>query len=320
MKLVKKILDRFSGLYYPQEYLCFAKGSFYQPLHVYLVDNTHIIKDITNQHLFVGYCPLVFAFQGSDLPPVLKLIFSHQLLIPNELYDEKDALAILELQQIKKQAAGESYIFYYEGTRGSHDFISRFHQFINRLNNDWYNKKPGNVFLYNNLYKQVQIAYAVPRMISLITVGDNGLFNLFPTDLHGQVGEEYYIISLRVGGKACEQVEMAGKLVLSQVHAEAYKMVYGLGKNHMQELKPIQNFPFTNSLSEQFQWPLPEHTLLYRELELANSFIHGIHKILLFRITQIHQLEDESDTLVHIHNSYATWRFENGLAGNYLLR
>lgn len=320
MKLVKKILDKFNGLYYPQEYLCFAKGLFYQPLHVYLVTGTHIIKDITNQHLFVGYCPLVLAFSEPGLPATIQLIFSHELLKPNELYERKDALALLELHLIRKQSAGDNSIVYYEGVHGMHHFLPGFNQSINRINNNLYNKKPGNVFLHDNLYKQVQIAYSVPRVISLITVSDGKLFNLFPTDLHGQPDETHYIISLRVGGRACEQVENAGKLVLSQVHADAYKMVYGLGKNHMQDLKPKENFPFSGSLSQQLQWPLPEHALACRELVLADSFVHGIHKILLFRVISVWQTGHEMDTLAHIHNSYATWRHKTGLAGNYLLR
>jgi hypothetical protein len=339
MKLVKKILNKLNGLYYPQEYLCLAKESLYHPLRVYLVAHKHIIKDITNQHLFVGYCPLVFAFPGIGLltesggPASLQLIFSHRLLLQNEFFPKKDAIALLDLKMIKGQAAGLQdsvsnnntlptgrQVSYYEGTNGVHHFISGFHQFINRVNNELYNKKPGNVFLHDNLYKQVQIAYAVPRIISLITVGSNDLFNLFPSDLNGQPDEQHYIISLRTGGKACEQVERAGKLVISQVYCDAYKIVYGLGKNHMQELRTKDNFPFGQSLSENFKWPLPEHTVSYKELVLQDSFSHGIHKILLFKIVYSVQLKDQNATLAHIHNSYATWRYKNHLPGNYLLR
>ena len=318
--LVKKILTKLNGLHYPQEYLCLGKESFTQPLYVYLVKNKCITKDITNQHLFVGYCPLVFALALPDLPPSIQIIFSQQLLQPNEIFSAKDAIASLDLKIIIKQAAGNSYIYYYEGARGVHHFLSPFRQFINSLNNQWFNKKPGNVFLHNNLYKQVQIAYAVPRVISLITVCNNDLYNLFPTDLHGQIDEQHYIISLRVGGKACEQVEKAGKLLISPVHCDAYKAVYSLGKNHMQELKSKDNFPFGQSLSENFKWPLPLHTVLYNELMLVDSCIHGIHKILLFKIIFHQQLQPQTATLAHIHNSYATWRYKNKLPGNYLLR
>lgn len=321
MKPVKKILTKLNGLHFSQEYLCFSKGSFSQPLHVYLVSNGLIVKDITAIHLFVGYNPLIFAFPADPaLPPSLHIIFSQLPLQLNAKFSTKDAIASLDLTIIKNQVTGSGDILYYAGTRGNHHFLSAFHQFVNSLYNQWYNKKPGNVFLHDNLYKQVQVAYAVPRNISLITVGSNNLFNLFPTDLHGQVDEEHYIISLRIGGKACEQVEQAGKLLLSQVHADAYKMVYGLGKNHMQPLKPGVQFPFSHSLSENFKWPIPQQVISYRELKLLDSFNHGIHKILLFKIASQRQLQGGNDSLYHIHNSYASWRYKNNLPGNYLLR
>jgi len=325
MKLVKKILNKLNGLYYPQEYLCFTKESFQQPLHAYLVDGRQIIKDITNEHLFTGYSPLIFtlyspAGSNPELPANIEIIFSQRSLQPNDLFTKKDAIARLSLKLIRKQSAGDITILYYEGTKGEHHFLSSFYQFMIALNNRLYNKKEGNVFLHGNLYKQVQIAYALPRIISLITVGNHNLYNLFPTDLHGPVYEQYYIGSLRHDGKACKQVETAGRIVISQVNCEACKTVYSLGKNHMQEVKPKGNFPFGDISSSLFQLPLPRPVLLYRELELLGSFEHGIHKLLLFKIVSRQTLSDEPATLAHIHNVYATWRNNKGLAGNYLLR
>jgi flavin reductase (DIM6/NTAB) family NADH-FMN oxidoreductase RutF len=320
MKLVKKILGKLNGLHFGQEYLCLARESFLQPLHAYLVDEDHILKDITNEHLFVGYCPLVFAIAGIPLTENINMIFSQQLLQPNERFAKKDAIADLELRKIKQQPAGEDHISYYEGTNGKHHFQPGFHQLISSINNRLYNKKPGNVFLHNNLYKQVQLAYAIPRTISLITVGDGHVFNLFPTDLHGQAGAAHYIISLRTGGKAAAQVKAAGKLVISNLHCDAYKTVYALGKNHMQELKTKDNFPFDDLSSANLQLPLPKAIFSYRELKLEDSFTYGIHTIFLFSILNQQQIKPATATLAHIHNSYASWRYKNKLPGNYLLR
>jgi hypothetical protein len=329
MQLLQKMLARFNGLHYPQEYLCLAKEAFFPPLHIYLVNNNRIIKDITNQHAFVGYSPLVFAVPSpvSDhLHRTLRLIFSLRVLQPNEFFSKKDALASLELSLIKEgspqniqPSRGHSMLFY-EGVHGTHGFLSSFHQFVERINNGLNNKKPNNVFLPGNLYEQVKIAYAIPRVISLITVAKDDRFNLFPTDLHGQVDDGHYIISLRTGGKACQQVEAAGRVLISQVSADAYQTVYGLGKNHMQEPRSKESLPFGSELSASFQWPLPEKALSYKELVLMDSFTHGIHRIMLFRIGSSQQYGNQNNTLAHIHNSYATWRYKNGLPGNYLLR
>jgi len=210
--------------------------------------------------------------------------------------------------------------YYYKGIRGQHHFLSFFHQYIIGLNNQVYNRKKENVFLNNALYKQVQIAYSIPRIISLITVGSGGLYNLFPTDLHGPVNEQYYVSSLRHDGKACKQVEKAGRIVISQIHTDVYKMAYALGKNHMQELKPKENFFFSESLSSLFKLPLPKSLLSYRELELVGSFDHGIHKLLLYKIISSQVVSKDPSTLAHIHNCYATWRHRKGLPGNYLVR
>jgi flavin reductase (DIM6/NTAB) family NADH-FMN oxidoreductase RutF len=325
MNLVKKILNKLNGLHYPQEYLCISKESFQHPLHVYLAEGRRILEDITNKHLFTGYCPLIFALNSSpidrrNLPDKIDIIFSQHSRQPNEILEKKDAIALLSLQLIRRQSAGDNEIVYYEGIKGKHRFLSLFHQHIISLNNRLYNKKPGNVFLHNNLYKQVQIAYAVPRTISLITVSDGNLFNLFPTDLHGPVNDQYYVSSLRHEGKACKQVEHAGRVVISQMHCDIYKSVYALGKNHMQDLETKDDFPFGVSSSLIFQLPLPQSALCYRELELLESFEHGIHKLLLYKILSSQIIRDQQATLAHVHNVYATWRHNKGLAGNYLLR
>ena len=183
-----------------------------------------------------------------------------------------------------------------------------------------YNKKKGNVFLYDNLYKQVQIAYSLPRNISLITVSENNQYNLFPTDLHGQVDDQHYIISLRHEGKASGQVERTGKILITEMDSQFYKTVYALGKNHTQEMKSNENFPFSDTVSAHLLLPLPKMALYYRELELVNSFMYGIHRLFLFKILYRQQVRGKPSTLVHIHNVYASWRYNNRLPGNYLLR
>jgi hypothetical protein len=325
MSVFQKVFRKLDGLHYPQEYLCLAKESFQQPLHVFIVDGRTIIKDITHFHLFTGYSPLVLAISwpaedSTDLPASLEIVLCQRSFQPNETFEKKDAIARLSLKLIKKQPANNITIFYYEGIKGEHRFVAAFHQSVIELNNRLYNKKEGNIFLADNLYCQVQIAYAVARIISLITVKIGDLYNLFPSDLHGAVNDQYYIGSLRHEGKACTQVETAGRIVISQMNCQTYKTVYSLGKNHMQELKSKDNFPFGNESSLVFQLPLPKSALQYRELELMESFIHGIHKLLLFKIVSQRVVQNDPVTLAHVHNCYATWRYNHGIQSNFLLR
>jgi hypothetical protein len=322
MMLIQKLLTKFNGLHFPQEYLCTGMGSLEQPLSAYLICHNRIIADITQLHWFVGYHPLVLAIPSSlecDEDGIM-IAFSPGLLQPNENFRQKDAIALLRLKKIKESTLGVGIVNLYQGIYGQHQFVSAFHQYLIGLNNQLYNRKKGNVFLHDNLYKQVQIAYALPRNISLITVGQAAGYNLFPTDLHGAPDEHHYIISLRHSGKACRQVENSGKIQITQVHHGFYKTVYSLGKNHMQELKPRDNFPFSNENSQQLHLPVPLSALYYRELELQDSFIYGIHKLMFFNVLHQQGKSNHPDCLAHIHNVYATWRHNKRLPGNYLLR
>ena len=332
MKLPQKLLNKLNGLHYPQEYLCLAKETFENSLRVYLAADGNIIKDITNEHVFCGYNPLIFTLYvpaSNDslplanqpmLPPSIEIFFFHSTSSQNGILKKKDAIAHLSMRLIRKQTAGKMAIFHYEGKNGSHRFLFPFQQAVLGLSNRLYNKREGNVYLHKNLYTQVQIAYAVPRIISLITVGDGKLYNLFPTDLHGPLNQQFYVGSLRHAGKACKQVESAGKMVISQIHYTAYKSAYALGKNHMQELRPKETFPFGADVSPVYRLALPKSVLHYRELELLESFEHGIHKIMLFKIVSEQAVGNEPATLAHVHNCYATWRYKQGIVSNFLLR
>lgn len=318
MQLLQKLFNKLNGLYYKQDYLCLTKESFEESLFAYVISGNQVI-DITGQHLFIGYSPLIFALRAvneTQLSNELKVFFVDRQFYPNEAIKEKDAIARLSFTKIKQL----DDILFYEGQKGDHGFIPKFNQAILDWQNRFYNKKPGNVYLPGNLLKQVQIAYSMPRTISLITVGDGHFYNLFPTDLHGQIDEEHYIISLRQRGKASKQVESAKKIVVSEIDSSGYKMAYDLGKNHMQELKPRVAFAFSDKMAEKVHLPLPTSVTLYRELQLNQFFDHGIHRIFLFRILNKEQIERQPSTLAHVHSVYATWRRNKGLPGNYFFR
>ena len=294
------------------------------PLHVYIVRNELVIQDVSSRHLFVGYKPLIFALPGLEKIDLneaheLKLVLSNNVLTVGSTISYDDILARLTLVRINAKEINRSMIYLYEGSDGFHKFLSPVNQWAIQLQNEWFNKKPGNVFLSPNLYRQVQIAYAIPRRISLVTIKQNDAFNLFPTDLHGKLNKEIYLISLRHAGMAAKQVETTKRIVVCQVDSSLYKLAYGLGKNHMQPPKAKEHFPFSHQTSEKFAFPLPDQATGYYELTLEDSSILGIHRLFVFSIST-NKTNPDANSLVHIHNAYATWRKKNGLSGNYLLR
>ena len=163
-----------------------------------------------------------------------------------------------------------------------------------------------------NLYEQVSLMYIVPRTISIVTVGDGKNFNMFPTDLHGNVGNDFYTDSLRLAGKACKQVDEFKKVVISDLSPDFQQDAYAMGKNHMKELMPIENFK-THSLSEKFRLPLPAGVIRYRELIKETDFDYGIHRIHFFNKINEVQVTPMNNTLSTIHRFYAQWRINHNL-------
>src|SRR5687768_5780732 len=66
--------------------------------------------------------------------------------------------------------------------------------------------RSGPIQLDHAAYAQLRVAYAIARAIRVVTVAAPDGVNRFPTDLHGPVGADGYVISLRVGSRAGEQV------------------------------------------------------------------------------------------------------------------
>lgn len=321
MEVLKKLLGKLTGWHYRQEYLCLAREQYAQPLHAYTVHEGRIRCDITHQHLFVGYCPLILALPGSFAPDaVLDICFFQQPQSPNANVGTRSVVASLRAERVYQQVHNGYKVVFYQGVKSRHRFLSPVQQWIIGLQNGLFNRKAGNVYLHHNLYKQVQVAYALPRTVSLITVGGAEGYNLFPTDLHGPLGEAYYLLSLRSAGRACAQVLAAGRALLSDVEAASYRDVYGLGKNHMQPLRERSAFPFSDHQSLLWGLPLPRTAVRYRELQLLNSWPAGIHTIMLMQVVGQQVVAEQAATLAHVHNSYATWRYKTGLESNYLLR
>src|SRR5262245_22681849 len=103
MKLPQKLLNKLNGLHYPQEYLCLAKEIFENQLRVCLVANGNIIKDITNEHVFIGYNPLIFTLHvplsneshqpggQANLPSSIEIILCDPSSFQNGVFNNKDA-------------------------------------------------------------------------------------------------------------------------------------------------------------------------------------------------------------------------------------
>jgi hypothetical protein len=334
MLIRRKLRKLLTGLSLPQEYICLDQQLFTQPFSVYLsFPKAKQFANVTGKHIFLGYKPLViglFFETGEDIAKtvgdqeILSLSFQLGDFIPDGEWRgipaSKSSVARLTINKIKSITLGNYTLLLYEGVYGEHHFINGFHQLMSNVRERFSRRKEGNVSLEKNLYDQVRIAYAMPRNISVISVGDGkGKVNMFPTDLHGPIGDEFYAGSLRLNGKANEQVERYRQIVISQVSASSYQQVYAMGKNHMQELRDENIFDLHIERSKTFELPVPSAMQQYRELRLLNSFDIGIHRVHMYETVYCSGRLPQS-VLSHIHLYYGQWRQDHHLNTEMLFR
>jgi hypothetical protein len=319
------------GLSVPQEYICLAREKLTQPFSSYLTGNDYgFCQDITTEHLFLGYKPVIIGIPINAANS--NIIHKHKefcLSVSSENFDlnskwrgfatSRKSIARLILKKVDIIDLKSTAIAVFCADHGEHSFISTFHQSINEMKQRMKATKKDFISLEGNLADQVRIAYAIPRVVSLSTLLDeNGNMNMFPTDLHGYIGDTFYASSLRVGGKANDQVSSIKQIVLSDIDPEHFREVYALGKNHMKDPQPVSALDVQGT-SERFRIPLPKKAIGYREL-LAERFIDiGIHRVYFYRV-----INDVSNTstnrLTHFHQYAAQWRDDHGLQTPSLIR
>ena len=218
MSIRSRLKKCLTGLDQTQEYICLADMP--QPILRVWAESDAEVREVTNEHIFIGYKPLLIGLLRNPAEIGRSVVFH---------FRNEDGLVVARLtsKTVFQWVRNNHSIVLCEGMKGSHKFIHPAHQWINRQRSILSRPKPGNVTLPGNLYDQVRVAYSIPRTISVVILSDGQHVNVFPTDLHGPVGPQFYVSSLRINGKATQQVERLRKLVIADVAASAYRMVYG---------------------------------------------------------------------------------------------
>ena len=199
----------------------------------------------------------------------------------------------------------------YRCTHGKHRLIQQHLQWLNT----WFltiKKNPLNdIEPRSNLYEQVRIAYSVPRTLAMITISDGTKYNLFPLDLHGAVNDSMYACTLREQSKSSAQVEQCRRIVLSEIDCSFKNDIYATAKNHIKEMQPVENFPFSNLRSKNFNLPLPAGCTTYCELQLESREDFGFHRLYFFNVVHRQQVMSSYSSFAHIHRYAAEWRRKN---------
>ena len=299
-----------SGFTLGNEYLCINQHELIADIKVLLTWGRQSI-DVTFSHLLLGYKPVIIAIPSSqfqDSPPKCNLNF-----YTNDFLCGTIALVRSELQH--------SSVTIYQGISGKAHLLTTFQktiQAIKQLRKD----KSHSLYPTKDSYNQIRIAYSFPRKISIIILERNNSFNIFPTDLHGEIsGQSQYMISLRENGKAYEQVSESDTISLSKVSSKNFRVVYALGKNHMKEMaSDPELINLVKSPDKDFSHYAYKGCNECLSLRKINEIKVGIHYLITFSLSDKIIFTNNEDTLSHIHEYYALWRKRHNFKDRLLIR
>lgn len=317
-KLISKILF---GTTLPQEFLCLNLNEFDNPLRMIIKSSaSRETFDITDYHLLNGYKPLIISFDEKLIDK--EIIYKDNSISVSFQVDQNNEIAKLTLKLKEKINIESSSFLIFEVVSGKHNFNNIIQKMLGVIKYRLTAKKKNNIYLAGNLYHQVKIGYSIPRKIFLVSVGSENRFNIFPTDLSGKIGENYFIISLRKNGKANEQILKEGKCLVALMKIDCLKEVYDAGGNHMKETTDIKKIivKLRDETSTKLNLPIPLGCISYYELENFKRIELGIHTLHFFKIINSAISSESNSILAHIHRDYAEWRIRNGIQTNYYFR
>ena len=292
------------------EYICVNQHELTSQIKVLLRSENKSI-DVSTAHLLLGYNPLIIAISKQELN-------SPDGTYTLQFYTNELLCGIIKLQILPMV---HDSLCFFEGIKAKHSLLNPLQKLMHGLK-QIRAAKSHPLYPDKNRYDQIRVPYSFPRNISVLTLRKGELYNIFPTDLYGEIfrGKEY-IISLRENGKAYEQVKNADEITLSKVASHAFERIYLLGKNHMQDMKALAEFQ--NHLRESkpdSKRSISKDCIQYRVLRNKHEIKLGIHCLITFSIDEKIDLHLQNDSLSHIHEYYALWRKRHKYKDNLLIR
>lgn len=286
---------------YPQEYLCLEAAGlcdrFQWSLSGTLIDPRTI--------LFLGYRPLVLGLTEEVAPGEGWL----------KLERGGKAIAAIHLKELPEKQWPGTRLF--GAMQSWQRFLPPMLEPLDRLRQRINERRAGNVTRSMLEYDQLRVAYAQPREIHLAVVGTPERCNIFPTDLHGPLGDDGYIVSLRHANAVCAQLRERGTLLLCRIALNAYKDVYQLGTRHNATWENAERIRRTVSVFAGHA--VPEGTRSAMLLELQDHHDVGIHRLHRSAVKERAEFSD-GPVLAHAHAVPLGWLKRRGLAPPVLLR
>jgi flavin reductase (DIM6/NTAB) family NADH-FMN oxidoreductase RutF len=155
--------------------------------------------------------------------------------------------------------------------------------------------------------RSMNVFFICPRPVVLVSAMDGSKGNIFPMNLFGCIGDDYFAFALNSLRKAAPLVERAGRVALSSIPIEHAGLVRQLGKNHRSDFAEWDKLPFATTPSPALGLPIPQFALRVREMEIKTVQKLGSHTLFLARLIRDEHLRNDLQFCM-IHGIYQSWR------------
>jgi flavin reductase (DIM6/NTAB) family NADH-FMN oxidoreductase RutF len=149
------------------------------------------------------------------------------------------------------------------------------------------------------------VFYLCPRPIALVTVGDIEAGNLFPMNLMGSIGGDYFAFALN-SNRAAPLVQRVGTIVLSTVPLEQESLVSSLGTNHRKASIDWSELGFTTIRPRNVNAPVPSFALSACKMEVEEFRQLGSHTLFVAKKLVEERFAD-GPQLFMAHGLYKEW-------------
>jgi hypothetical protein len=158
-----------------------------------------------------------------------------------------------------------------------------------------------------------QVAFIRPHPLMLGSVNGETGGNIFPMNLLGDLGDNYFAFTLKDSRRPAHLVERLGSIAVSNVPLSLCSVAFKLATNHTKESIDWNQLPFPITLSRSLLIPVPASAPRVREMKVDQIHKIGSHTLFIARI-----ISDEwhcNGPQVHIvHGFYQHWRLRGDKA------
>ena len=267
-------------------------------------------RDVTFLHSVACTTPFTFCIglDSSDLTQIPE--DRHFELEFCERQDEGNVLGRIKLRYSKALPAENRCLALFQAIGCQNFCISSYHLAVHGLLNafnSWKNRRPDQEAVPALDNQCNAVAFISPKPVVLVCVDDGARRNLFPMNLLGNLGNDYFAFALNSRKRASPLVRHIGHLTVSTVPLSKKDFVRQLGKNHYRESIAWEELPFQLRHIRDFEIPSPEFAIRVKELQVLKSLPLGSHDFFLARTVRSATKSSEQEFHM-IHGFYSAYR------------